>query len=952
MRFVFYFDLIWPVQLCSFFAQGNQKFLPKSSFDNERKKTNWDRMGGRKEELKPPMFTALAHKNLADVKKYFDEHLAQNDYYAAGEVRPGQWIGVGAERLGLKENVNGERFHALCENLHPETGERLTQRKLKEGQRRVFYDFTCSAPKTLSVLAVTLEDRRLIEAHEAAAKFAFRELETFAATRVRKQGERKDRTTGNLVAAAFVHDSSRALDPQLHTHFTVFNATFDKEERCWKALEARGMYDAICYGTTVYRNELAKRVQQIGYRIVPAKHGFEIEGVSDEVKKRFSKRAQQRDAVIKEMEERLGRKLSNNEISHAVHQSRAKKIKGISTAEVRERQLSQLSPEERQALQTLRASAHSTRLPHIALVEDQALNHAVEHVFERKSVVPEHELLDAALSQRLGQVDLNNLKSAVRHLPDLVRTERGVSTKQILATELALIQMVNAGCNSVAPLHPGYRPADWLGEDQRRAIYHVLRTSDRITGLRGLAGTGKTTALRELVAACQEAKIEPLFCAPTAAATDVLRKEGFEAVTLQSLLLSRQPLSADRFVVLDEAGAVGMDDMKRLFDLAKDSRIILSGDTGQHSSVARGDTLRILEQHSDFKSGQLTAIRRQRKAEYRKAVELASQKRTAEAFAQLERMDAIAELPGGSLHDSAAKSYLKALAENKSVLLVAPTWAEIEAVTEKVRAVLKTSGRLAGEEKEFEVFDSLSWTEAQKRDARQYATGMAIRFHRKSHGFDKDESVEVVAVENDAVKVKRADGTETLFPLSIGCRSFDVGEKRELKVAVGDKLLLQSNWQKQFVNGELVEVKAIRGDSVLLADGRVIPADYRAFTHGYAVTSHAAQGRTVDEVLVVASSRSLPAVSQEQFYVSISRGRERCQIFTDDSDLLRSHVTHSGARLAAIEAIPQRDFLQTILERGNRFLKRFRQRLAQGISTERSIHEIKHAEQPRQSVRI
>jgi ATP-dependent exoDNAse (exonuclease V) alpha subunit len=546
------------------------------------------------------------------------------------------------------------------------------------------------------------------------------------------------------------------------------------------------------------------------------------------------------------------------------------------------------------------------------------------------------------------------LKAAVKYLPDLVKTERGVSTKKILATELDLIQTVNAGCDSVAPLHPGYRPADWLGEDQRRAIYHVLRTSDRITGLRGLAGSGKTTALRELVAVCKEAKIEPLFCAPTAAATDVLRKEEFEAVTLQSLLLSRQPLSKDKLVVLDEAGAVGMDDMKRLFDGAKDARIILSGDTGQHASVARGDALRILEQHSDFKSGQLTAIRRQHKAAYRKAVELAAQKRTAEAFAQLERMAAITELAGDELHGSAAKSYLKALDENKSALLVAPTWAEIEAVTEKVRVELKSSGRLALEEKEFQVFDSLSWTEAQKRDTRQYRPGMAIHFHRRGHGFEKDETVQVVAVENDSLKVQRADGSEDVFPLGAGI-ACDVGEKRKLKVAAGDKLLLQSNWQKKFVNGELVEVKALQGDSVLLADGRVIPADYRTFTHGYAVTSHAAQGKTVDEVLVVASSRSLPAVSQEQFYVSISRGRERCRIFTDDSDLLRSHVTHSSARLAAVEAMPQHDFLQTILQRGNHFLKRFRQRVAQSISketTERSNHEIKSTEQQRQSIRV
>ena len=183
------------------------------------------------------MFTAVSHKHLADAESYFDEHLAQNDYYAAGEIRPGQWIGAGAEHLGLKDNVTREQFHALCENLNPQNDERLTQRQLKTDQRRVFFDFTCAPPKSVSVLAVTLDDERLVTAHEESARIAFRELETFAATRVRKQGRLTDRTTGNLVAAAFVHNSSRELDPQLHTHFTVFNATFDETE---KLLEGAG----------------------------------------------------------------------------------------------------------------------------------------------------------------------------------------------------------------------------------------------------------------------------------------------------------------------------------------------------------------------------------------------------------------------------------------------------------------------------------------------------------------------------------------------------------------------------------------------------------------------------------------------------------------------------------------------------------------------------------------
>jgi len=901
------------------------------------------------------MFTAVAQKNLADAESYFDEHLAQNDYYAAGEIRPGQWIGAGAERLELRNVVTREQFHALCENKNPNDGERLTQRQQAEDKRRVFYDFTCSAPKSVSVLAVTLDDERLVTAHEEATRIAFRELETFAATRVRKQGSQCDRTTGNLAAAAFTHTSSRALDPQLHTHCTVFNATFDEKERRWKALQVGAMYDAIRYGTAVYRNELARRIQEIGYRIVPARHGFEIEGVSPEILKRFSKRSQQRDAVVKEMEQKVGRKLSNNAIALAVHQSRAEKVKGISTAEVRERQLAQLQPDELQALQKLCASVQRTRQPHLARLENQVLDYAVAHVFERKSVVPEHELLNVALAQRPGAVDLPRLKEVVGQSPELVQTERGFSTQAILETETQLIQTVNAGCDSMGPLNYFHQPADWLGEDQQRAIYHVLRTSDRITGLRGLAGSGKTTALRELVAACAEVKIETLFCAPTAAATEVLRKEGFEAVTLQGLLQTKPMLSARHLVVLDEAGAVGIDDLKRLFDLARDARVVLSGDTGQHASVARGDALRILERHSNFQAGQLTRIRRQRKADYRKAVELAAQKRTVEAFTQLERMSAVVELSGNELHDSVAQSYLKTLAQNQSVLLVAPTWNEIETVTEKVRAALKMSGRLAGDEQEFQVFDSLSWTEAQKRDARQYRPGMALRFHRGKGGFEKGESVAVVAVENDSLKVQRADGSETLFALGQGSALFEVGEKRKLKIAAGDKLLLQSNWQKRFVNGELVEVKSIEGDSVVLADGRVIPSGYRTFTHGYAVTSHAAQGKTVDQVLVVASARSLAAVHQEQFYVSISRGRERCQVFTDDAELLRSHVTRSSARLAAVEAVPHRKSGPSIWQRSYQFLKKLRQRLAQrqSLSSRNGIHpQPKHQHEHKSSPRL
>ena len=188
-----------------------------------------------------------------------------------------------------------------------------------------------------------------------------------------------------------------------------------------------------------------------------------------------------------------------------------------------------------------------------------------------------------------------------------------------------------------------------------------------------------------------------------------------------------------------------------------------------------------------------------------------------------------------------------------------------------------------------------------------------------------------------------------------------MGERRTLSIAAGDRLLLQANaGRKRFINGELVEVQAIQGDSLLLADGRQIPAGYRTFTHGYAVTSNAAQGKTVEVVLVVASSRSLPAVHRQQFYVSISRGREQCQVFTDDVERLRSHIAHSSERLAVIEAVPpirRQDFIRRILPRGHRFLKHFRQRIAPALSLRRGreqIHETsyEHQSQSRRSIRV
>lgn len=856
------------------------------------------------------MFTAKPQKNRTAATEYFDEHLSQNDYYSQGEKQAGYWIGEGAQRLGLPmtESVTREAFMRLCDNQHPETGERLTP--LHFADRRVFFDFTCSAPKSVSILAVTMRDERIIDAHRHASGVAFRELEAFAQARVRKSGAMDDRTTGNLVAASFLHTSSRALDPQLHTHFTVFNSTLDPVEDRWKALQSSGMFAAIHFGTAVYRNELAMRLYGLGYRTRQTAHGFEIEGVDPKLIERFSKRSQQRNAAVAREEKRLGRKLTNDEISHLVHRSRPRKVRNVSDDEVRTRQLDEIGFLEKRRLRGLVAQACAPAEPTEHVTLGQAAEYAMEHVFARKSVAAEHELWEAALVKGCGQVDLPALKAAMESDRQLVGVGREVSTRKILAAELRLLGFVNDGLGQTAPLAPRFETwSQHLAADQRAALRHVLSSTDRITGFRGIAGTGKTTTLREFGRVVAEVGGDVVFLAPTAGAVDVLRRDGFSgAATLAKFLVDPEVharVSDRSVIVLDEAGAVGTADMVRMLETSRErgARIVLSGDTGQHASVAQGDALRLIEEHSGYRFAVLGEIRRQKPAVFRQAVQLAAGQDSAGAFRLLQRDGAVVEAPaedGGPLHVQAAKAYLAAVDAGQSALLVSPTWNEIEAITGCVRARLKERGTLESRDETVEVFDSLGWTDAQKRLVGRYEAGLQLRFAKRTAQFKPGELATVEFVHGRSLVLRRTDGGTAMLHPSRASAAFDVGEVRQLPVAAGDWLLVQANGHG-FTNGERVQVKAIDRDGIALADGRTLPPSYRCFTHGYAVTSHAAQGKTVDVALFVASSRSFAAVSRESFYVGISRGREAVRIFTDDAATLERRVAETHTRKAAIE---------------------------------------------------
>ena len=866
-------------------------------------------------------------------RRYFNSSLRQSDYYLNGQEQPGRFYGRIAARLGIQGPVTKNTFHALCEHINPITGQALTPRK--KDNRTVGYDINFHCPKSVSILHVLTDESHILDAFQASVQQTMLDIERDAQTRVRKNGRDEDRLTGELVWADFIHQTARPVDgivpdPHLHCHSFVFNVTWDAVENQFKAGQFRNIKRDMPYYQARFHKILSDKLIDLGYRIRRTHTAFEIAGVPERIIDLFSKRTNEIGQIANE----LGI-TDASELDALGARTRAKKQKGLTMTQLKQAWRKQIlamgMTDQGEGDQPIRF-APVKETP--ALTSKNCVDHALHLRFERASVMPDRRILETAYRHSIGNLSLkvDQITESFGRDHRILKIKDGAktlcTTKEVLAEERRMVQLARQGQGTLQPLYQNAPPITLDGE-QAEAVRHVLTTTNRVAIIRGKAGTGKTTLMKEAIHRIERTGRTVTVVAPTAqAARGVLREEGFtEAETVAQLLSSPdfQSRLLDGVLWVDEAGLLNTKDMTALLDMVieKNARLILSGDTRQHASVIRGDALRILNTVAGIKSAEVSRIYRQRDLDYRKAVQALSKGDVKTAFETLNDMGAIKTVDKVSPFTRLANEYGAALKRGKMALVISPTHQQGELVTQAIRKQLRQAGKIADQEAPALQLVNTNMTEAEKSDCRNYRKGQIVQFNQNVPGFERGSRWSVVSVNDTQVILKDSHDNQTTLPLD-RIQRFDVYRQSEINLAKGDTVRITRNGfdrnKKRLNNGQILEVVAVDQNGTMRFRNTIskvnytLPNSFGHLAYAHCLTSHAAQGKTVDEVFIAQPAATFAATNLNQFYVSVSRARDRVHIYTDNTATLINRASELGDRLSALELVKRKKSSQQTAE--------------------------------------
>jgi conjugative relaxase-like TrwC/TraI family protein len=830
-----------------------------------------------------------------------------DDYYTR-DRSPSEWFGEGARALGLSGSVDREVFASLVEGRIPD-GPALHR---GGGPRRGGTDFEFSAPKSFSIQALVNGDRRLIDIHRTAVAIARRRIEATVATRVTEQGATRLEFTHAPVIAQFEHATSRAGDPDLHSHVVVLNLTRRADGK-WRSIENAEMFNEQRLMYEMYLSELAKGAKDLGYGITVGKHGNpELAQITRQQIEHFSRRSRQVEAELKSGGQ-------TRETSTAA----AKRSAALSTREAK-REYDHTALREdwmERGRQVGLLEYRPTEAPPLPILTErqsaeEAVRFAVEHLGERQAAFARRDALvqalragRAAAASEAISAELDRRISTGELVPDA--PGQWLTTHIALEAEKRLLAIERGGREAVSPITMtagSVADVPALNAGQRSLVNHVLRTRNRVIGVNGLAGTGKTTALNVARDLAEREGFEFVGLAPSHSAVRALKKSGIESQTVQRWLLDRNAeskLTPRSIVVLDEAGLAGTTTLRAVLERIEraGARAVLVGDVNQYESVEAGRAFAQLQKHG-METVELSEMIRQREANLAEAARL-SVRHPEEA---LQRLPVIEERDAAARHARIAADFVALSPSDRiETLLLTGSHEARRDINERIRAEL----RIRGSGQRVRVFQALDTTTAQKKQLETYEPGLTLRFEKdyRSLGVSRGDTAQVERVFSDALIVRLSNGTgRTLSPGRLSGKGWSVGVVEELEVATGERVRFTgTNPRAGFRNGERgiveevsAEGLAIRrsdGSTVRLARNQAVSLDY-----GYAMTGHSAQGLDASHVVLEKDTHSR-TTNHRSFYTDLTRARDAAVVMTDSSHRLGHLVRSAEQKPTALEVI-------------------------------------------------
>lgn len=850
------------------------------------------------------------------------DYYSKDDYYLESA---GVWQGKGAETLGLDSKILEDDFNQLITGKTPKDSE--IQFNIanggKESKHTAGADLTFSAPKSVSCMALMFDDERIKEAHSMAVTKTLQYVEENLA-QVRRKVDKQvlHEKTDNLIAAKFMHMSSRELDPQLHTHCVVINAS-QKEDGQWRAFDYSQIFNNKKNLGMMYRNELAIELQKMGYKVEFDSQGlFEIAGFNEKILEEFSIRSKQIEERYQELKV-LYPNVSKTELK-AQATIETRKFKDEPTLDELKKQWQERFSELGITHEQIINHDHQVKNQQ-QLTIDEAIKVSMHALTENEAVITQEQVIATTNRLNFGRFTSDEIIHCLKnnHSGIIEIKPNHYSTKEMVQMEHSILAQVKdakgtqeaviADKEQVFELIANYEYNRRINltPDQIKGVKHILHSEDKIIAIQGNAGTGKTTMLDVVRDLCEkQSDIELVGLSFTGkAATEIEAASQIKSGTIASFLNSQEPIdhSKKRLYIIDESSMVSIKDMSALFEKCKseNAKMVLIGDTKQLQSIGAGKVFTSLQEHEVISTVTLKENIRQTEEIYKLAVDMMADHKAFESYLTLANNQKI-------IVENKLENRLEAMADKycsnyEGTILVTTRNAERDELNSIIRSKLQGQGAIDNNDTSFKVKEPKNLQTVDKFFLQNYSIDDIVVCHSRLLGAPNTE-IKVSEVNPITHEITGYDknGVKHVVNVAQDGNQLNVYQQKTKDFAVGEKIIFLRNDKKLGVmNGQTATVTRIDDNMQFkLESGQEIKIDiangYNYLTHGYAVTTYKAQGQTAKNVIFHADTKA--KMNYILAYVGMSRGKEGISIFTDDKAKLSKAFSLSQDKTSTLSA--------------------------------------------------